>query len=423
MPKSKRFAWHPDDPPPEIEEHSKAKLDVLRRYLRAYFDKLNIGFARDAFRLDLVDGFAGGGIFRDGRETVPGTPLIMLEESDAAESRLNQRRKKLIAFDFKYYFIDIEKAHTDHLKKVLKERGYLTNDRKIVVRNASFKDAIDGVIAGIRRRQPKAGRSLFLLDQTGFSQVELALVSRIFRELPKAEVILTFAAETLINFLREHPRINEMLFPLDLTEKDIKDLTKLKESTGGRALVSRGLIRHIQALAGATYYTPFFIRPEKSRRALWFVHLSRHPTARNEMIQCHWESSNTFEHQGSGGFGMLGYDALKSGENLPLFRFGGLEERDLKRQLLDTMPQELRSLASEDPITLDAVHREFANRTAATLDMLNDVIRFLNKEKEIDILDPDGRKRRRNLKHLKPTDRIAFSQQLPILGFPRRRKR
>ena len=77
------FSWHSDEPPPSIEAHSKAKLDVLRRYLRAYFDRLNVNPQREEFKLDLVDGFAGGGTFLDGDEMVSGTPLIMLEESEA----------------------------------------------------------------------------------------------------------------------------------------------------------------------------------------------------------------------------------------------------------------------------------------------------------------------------------------------------
>ena len=36
------FSWHPDESPPPIEEHSKAKLTVLRSYLHAYFDRLNL---------------------------------------------------------------------------------------------------------------------------------------------------------------------------------------------------------------------------------------------------------------------------------------------------------------------------------------------------------------------------------------------
>ena len=53
------FKWHPDEPPPPIEEHSRAKLTVLRSYLRAYFDRLNVNPNREEFKLDLVDGYTG----------------------------------------------------------------------------------------------------------------------------------------------------------------------------------------------------------------------------------------------------------------------------------------------------------------------------------------------------------------------------
>ena len=83
------FRWHSDEDPPDIESHSKAKLDVLRSYLRAYFDRLNVNPNREEFKLDLVDGFAGGGTFLSNGETISGTPLIMLEESESASQRLN----------------------------------------------------------------------------------------------------------------------------------------------------------------------------------------------------------------------------------------------------------------------------------------------------------------------------------------------
>ena len=158
------FNWHPDEPPPQIEPHSKAKLQVLRNYLRAYFDRLGSPYAREEFKLDLVDGFAGGGSFRDDSETISGTPLIMLEEAREAEKRLVQGRSKPIRFDFKFYFVDVNPAHTDHLRRAMAERGYSANDESTVVRTGKFKDNLDGILHEIKRRQPIAGRSLFLLD-------------------------------------------------------------------------------------------------------------------------------------------------------------------------------------------------------------------------------------------------------------------
>ena len=414
------FKWHPDEPPPSIEEHSKAKLDVLRSYLRAYFDRLSINPSRDQFKLDLIDGFAGGGTFLDGDTIVSGTPLIMLEESEAAIERLNQSRTKTLHFDFKYYFVDIEAAHTNHLQKVLDERGYQVDNERLVVRNSRFEDTLNDIIAEIRRRQPRAGRSLFLLDQCGFSQVEISLIARIFSELPAAEIILTFAADALTNFLAETPEFVRMVTPLELTERRISDLIQLRNGDGGRALVQRVLRGHIRDATGATYDTPFFIRPRQSRRALWFLHLSRHPTARDVMIQCHWNNYNKFEHYGPGGFDMLGWDALNS-ETLPLFHFEELDAEAMRRQLLNSMPNELFSLASEEPVTIDTMRHMFANRTAARFSDLDSVVLELFREREIEILRPDGTVRSRALRRVSATDRITFPTQLLLPGTSRRR--
>ena len=323
------FEWGPDAPPPSIEPHSLAKLKVLRSYLRAYFDRLNVNPQREEFRLDLVDGFAGGGLFLDGADEVSGTPLVMLEEAEQAKVRLNRTRRKKLHVNCKFYFVDKEKAHTDHLRKVLRERGHDVEDNRIIVRNGLFESEVEGILASIRQRQPRAGRAIFLLDQKGFSQVELALVARIFSELPAAEVILTFAADALVNFLGQSLEAPKMVSPLQLTESQLHDLIQHRDGNGGRALLQRTLRGHIRTATGAMYDTPFFIRPRQSRRALWFLHLSKHPTARDVMIQRHWESQNTFQHYGPGDFGMLGWDALKDPNALPLFQFGELDEQQM----------------------------------------------------------------------------------------------
>ena len=408
------FNWHPEEPPPSIDKHSKAKLDVLRSYLRAYFDTLNVNPSREEFKIDLVDGFAGGGTFRDGEKTVSGTPLIMLEECRAAMDRLNENRTKPLRFDSKCYFIDKEAAHTDHLRRVLREREYVLDDDRIVVRNSLFEEEVENILTAIKYRQPIAGRAIFLLDQTGFSQVELGLVARILRELPRVEVILTFAADALANHLALTPEMIKMVAPLELTESQIHDLIQLKNGNVGRALVQRTLREHIRFVTGATYDTPFFIRPRQSRRALWFLHLSKHPTARDVMIQVHWDIQNTFEHYGSGDFGMLGWDTLRDPGTVPLFSFTEMDQDKMRTQLLDTMPRELFSLASEEPVTIDAMRHRFANRTAARYSDLDSIVLQLFREGEIEILGANGKVRSPTLQRLRTVDRIVMSRQIRL---------
>ena len=411
------FEWHVNEPPPAIEEHSKAKLTVLRKYLGAYFDRLGAIPARDEFRLDLVDGFAGGGTFRDGNDIQSGTPLIMLEECESARHRLNQNRTKPLRCDFMMHFVDVNPDHTAHLRRELSDRGYHANDKGIVLHTSKFEDVADGIISDIRRRQPKAGRAIFLLDQTGFSQVELTLVAKILKMLPRAEVILTFAADALFNHLAITPALIRAVAPLALPESRIRELIQLRNDNSGRALRQRVLREHIRTITGATYDTPFYIRPKQSRRALLFLHLSRHPAARDVMIQCHWNSFNTFEHYGSGGLDMLGWDALNTGTP-PLFRFEDIDAKQMRKQLLNSMPVELYALASEEPITVDAMRHELANRTAARFSDLDEVIVTLVREREFDILTAEGKERSRSLTRLSPTDRIAVptTRQLPIIS-------
>ena len=136
------------------------------------------------------------------------------------------------------------------------------------------------------------------------------------------------------------------------------------------------------------------------------------------MIQCHWNSSNKFEHYGSGGFDMLGWDALKTGHP-SLFNFTDFDSEQMREELLNSMPDKLYALAADIPITVDATRHMLANETAARFSDYDDVILQLNREHEIEIIGPDGKVRSANLKRLSKTDRIAIPDMRLFPGISR----
>lgn len=413
------FKWHVNEPPPQIEPHSKAKLSVLRGYLRAYFDRLGgTVHRRDQFKLDLIDGFCGGGVYRDGNGLLVGSPLVMLEEAEAAKQRLARGRTKPLAFDFKHYFIDSEQAHADYLNKELMNRGYLPSD-DISVRVGEFEELARGIIESVGHRQPRAGRSIFLLDQCGYSNVNLRLIKQILSELPAAEVILTIAFDALFNFMDTTPQFLRSVAPLSLGEDQMRAWLERRDARG-RALVQRAFRRHVREMTGAIFDTPFFIRPAESRRALWFVHLSRHPTARDVMIRRHWDEHGTFEHYGPAGLHMMGLDALR--DEPDLFRFAGDDQKRLHVALLESMPPEIHALASETPVSVEMLRYMLANETAARFQDLDEVVIELFRGKEFDILDARGHRRGGGLRRLRPDDRIALPHQLPLWTPSRERR-
>lgn len=399
------FVWA-DGQLPKLEDHSRAKLEVLRLYLQRYYDRLGSSPKRDLFRLDVIDGFAGGGLFKYQGQQFSGSPLIMLEELEAAKERLSRGRHKPLHFDVNHHFIDSNRQHIDHLKYVLNEHDYRHGfGQDIRVYCAKFESVLDDLLSEISQRQPRAGRSIFLLDQCGYSRVNLGLVRKIFSRLNSAEVILTFAADALINFLHDSPQFVHSVRPIGLTEAQLQTIMYTKRYQ--RPAAQRLLRDHIRHQCGALYDTPFFICPKDSRRALWFIHLSQHPTARDVMMQCHWNSGNKFLHDGSGGFDSMGWDPLLENKSLPLFEFGG----DEKNHLCRTLPDELVRLILDNSISIEQLRQKVANRTAATFSILDEVIVTLYRSGEVMILNAQGKERNKTVLHLDRNDRICTPRQ------------
>jgi hypothetical protein len=102
------YEWEPGSELPIIQQHSVAKHEILRAYLSAYIQTLVSNPNREEFRLVLVDGFAGGGIYRhaDTGLEMLGSPLIMLEAAQEAEAIINLNRRKPVKLDIEYFFVE-----------------------------------------------------------------------------------------------------------------------------------------------------------------------------------------------------------------------------------------------------------------------------------------------------------------------------
>ena len=286
MGKPEPFRWSPAEAPPQIQAHSKAKLALVRSYLAKYIRRLGGERRRDIFKLDVVDGFAGGGTFTDGTTEISGSPIIMLEEAAKAETELNLDRAKPLIFDFAYYFVDKNQDHTNHLKNVLRKRQHDDSERVFIL-TEEFSAACPKVIAAIKKRQPRAGRSIFLLDQFGWKDVPLGVMATIFEQLPTAEIILTISAGAMVNFLHRNPHLPQSAAALKgLTRAQIEDLIEAKGQAGGRGIAQRLLRDIIRTAVRAPFDAPFYVRPEKSHRAIWLLHLSaaRHRAGRHDPV-------------------------------------------------------------------------------------------------------------------------------------------
>ena len=409
---ARAFQWEPGDTPPSIEEHSFAKLNVLRNYLRAYLDTLNQDPRKDEFRLDLVDGFAGGGLYlRNGLE-IPGSPLVMLEECQRAERKLNEERSKPLRFDVKYHFVEKDPEHFEYLRRVLQGRGHLREGGPVALYEREFGEVLDQIIADIARRQPRSGRSIFLLDQFGYTDADLHMVQRIGRRLQNAEIVLTISVDAMLNFATRESVVAQ-LDSIGFPKSRVEAALRTSNDTHVKALMQRALPQLFAESTLFHWFTPFFIRPA-SRRELWFVHFSRNTKARNVMLDCHWNTHNTFAHYGKSlGLNMLGFEGLALSQTLPTFneRDRDIMNSEIAERLVSELDDELKRGQS---LPFSRLIEHFGNRTAATGADLSKAVLGVRDEGEFQIVGPDGRPRDKSLKILRLDDRIVLPPQLTL---------
>lgn len=173
------YQWSPNGQLSLIKPHSITKHKVLRSYLTAYLQTLAILPHQDEQRLTLVDGFAGGGLYRHEvtRETVPGSPFMFLESVQEAEALLNLKRQKPLQMKIDYFFVEANPTAYELLRASLRDRGFgerIGTDIKVF--NNRFEDKAYEIKEFIRTKNPRSGRSLFLLDQYGYKDVPTSLV-------------------------------------------------------------------------------------------------------------------------------------------------------------------------------------------------------------------------------------------------------
>lgn len=408
---------------PELKRHSQAKHEILRSYLVRYIQTLVSTPHQDVLSLTIVDGFAGGGLYRDATkgDIVHGSPLIALEACEEAKALImeKQQRRKDLHLDVDYFFVEKDAAAHAHLEHALMERGIRINvpfGGHVHVQKGSFTDHLDGILRYIQSKSRTAGKSIFILDQYSYDDVSLAVLNRILDSIPKAEIILTFNVGALLTFLNpenaaQFSAKTGMPNPLS----GINDLSILKADRNWRYVVERNFIGRLQSLAHAKFFTPFFLRPERGHGDLWLVHLSRHAKANDVMKQTHWDGKN-YIHYGGSGLDMLGYHGGRPlDEQISLlgdeYEFDSIAAARTHSALLEGIPS---TLSHGQTTTFGAFVAAHCNSTPGTKDMIAAAAFELASLGEIVISSEKGRARRISTA-IKDNDTIHLPRQIRLL--------
>lgn len=413
----KPYDWK--DGPAKLQQHSVAKHNLLRSYLAAYFPTLVSSPAQEELRLTIVDGFAGGGAYHHDvtGEFLLGSPFICLQAAKDAEALINHsERIKKVNFFVDYVFVEKNKTAANYLAKTMGEQGFsprLKSDIHLL--QGDFNLHADKIIEQVRKKSPRSGRSIFILDQYGYTQVPMPLLAKIFQTLPRAEVILTFNVDSFNTFASDKSA-NSPLEKIGLPNIfQGKKLQQIKNNERDwRAYIQSQLYPHIVGSTGARFHTPFFIRSTQGHGDFWLLHLSMHQKARDVMTEVHWSHSNTFIHYGGEGLDMfkVGYITTADERFTQQGKLGYGFDDDAKELTMQKLHSDIPRLiyANEHGQSYETLYATTCNDSPATSRIYKDVLGSLAKHGEIEIVGADGTVKTA-ASQIKDDDRISPSKQ------------
>jgi three-Cys-motif partner protein len=317
-----------------------------------------------------------------------------MREAEAVR-RLSTR--KPFELDLRYFFIDKEQSHLDFLKAAIDKRDFAGPSlHRITFLKGTFRSQGPRLIEMLLKHG-KGHRVIFVLDQYGFNQVPMSQLRQVFSTFAKGEVILTFAADWIVDYLSDTAVWERMLSEIGLSlDRSIQEI-KAEHPTNWKRIIQVLLHKEIHRQSGASYYTPFFIESVDAHRAYWLIHLSNHPTARDVMTQLHWNHHNHFMHYGKAGLDMLGYTPKFDFEEQGYltFAFDSQARQVALASLMHDLPR--RIALSHDGIKVGEFLASVANETPATRLLLLTTIKELSRERDLEILSPEGKRRRRGV--------------------------
>ncbi len=413
MAQNKHCDWIVGEPLPELGLHSFAKHQIFDAYITAYIRTLTKSHLARKLQLTLVDGFCGGGRYVMGGAEVDGSPLRMLASVERAQIELDAARSRGLEIDAEFVFVDANPNHVEFLREVLKERGHASRiGSDIHIHTSKFEDVSEEISDRIRAKG-RAHRSLFFLDQYGWSAVTFQTIRQIMGSLQNPEVVLTFMVDHLVNLLNDRMIDTAALGAIDLSREDVRSMLEMKEQRGWKRLIQNTLYEHIKQNTGAEYYTPFFIHPEGgSNRDYWLLHLSRHHQAREEMGKIHWQLENTFEHFGRAGFNALGFvPGADVRDGMLDFGFNDTARTRSETAVVDQLAEMVhkRATAGQPMLTKKLLFSSNCNETPVISSIVDASLVTLREARDIRILGRDGAVRR-SATHFGWDDRIELVQ-------------
>jgi three-Cys-motif partner protein len=251
----------------ELDLHTKAKHDILKGYLQAWYPILNSTNKRIVY----IDGFAGPGEYNGGE---PGSPIIALK---TAKNHSSELKSEIV-----FWFIEENKDRCCHLESIIKKEELPTNFL-VHVECGRFDERLTSTLADIENQGKHLAPTFVFIDPFGISDTPFSVVDKILKN-KKCEVFINFMSGFLNRF-----------GDLDLNKGHINDLfgTDAWQTEATRS--EEGFVEYYQQRLGiiAKYVRSFTMKNENNQTIYRLIFGTNSYEGLKKMKEAMWRVDKT----------------------------------------------------------------------------------------------------------------------------------
>jgi three-Cys-motif partner protein len=274
----------PDDAIWTIEQHTRAKHELLRRYLGAWFPILaSSGWNR---RVLFLDGFAGPGVYAGGE---PGSPLIAL-----ATLVDHPHFLKLSSTEFVFLFVEADAARFASLEaEIAAFWSRLSGGQPKNVRAHLYNDEFASVAAELvthtREQKKQLAPTLAFIDPFGWSGVPLGLIADLL-SFDKCEVLINFMFDSVNRFVAdERPGVARHFAELFATDEAEHQAAAALTGDERKYLLRDLYMKQLRDVAGFRHVRSFELMDvDRGRTAYFLMFGTRHHKGLEVMKDAMW---------------------------------------------------------------------------------------------------------------------------------------
>lgn len=370
----------------DIKPHTRAKHLLLEEYVKNWIDTLcgNHGWCENT--VTLIDGFCGGGIYKDGESLWEGSPIRMMKMVEEGHRIVKEERSKPYhKLNVKFIFIDQQQEHIDCLKKQIINYGfeyYLKSDQCIFICK-EFEEALDDCLSQIKK-----GYSFFFLDPFGIDDIGMKSIRKIIN-LNRSEILWAFMVKSLVRLLPKRDMNKRIIQELLEADEYYQDIPDNRQILMRQQYIKNESLNLIRDKSQVKYLYPFALMEDKNTVLYYLVHLANDPKAIEVMKYSTWKYNNLeyrYHHDTYGsGFRTLEY----FNEN---YKFMDIGEDNYNVCLQDLYTQITPIINfNQDGIELGEIYRQILEKNPGTIDHLRELVNQLREYKEVEVIKPNGK--------------------------------